>query len=57
MVASQSLSKKTTGSRSTRITTTPPPIGIDQIAEAYERIPASKVRYRFVIDIANTLTE
>jgi len=30
-------------------------IGIDQIAQAYERIPASKVRYRFVIDIDNSL--
>ncbi|HEY0247735.1 MAG TPA: NAD(P)-dependent alcohol dehydrogenase [Gryllotalpicola sp.] len=30
-------------------------IGVDRIAEAYERLAASKVRYRFVLDIANTL--
>jgi uncharacterized zinc-type alcohol dehydrogenase-like protein len=32
-------------------------IGADRIAEAYQRIPRSQVRYRFVIDVAGTLTE
>ncbi|MCW3002709.1 MAG: adhA, partial [Conexibacter sp.] len=27
-------------------------IGADQVGEAYERVPRSDVRYRFVIDIA-----
>jgi uncharacterized zinc-type alcohol dehydrogenase-like protein len=33
------------------------PIGADRIAEADQRIPSSQVRYRFVIDLAETLTE
>jgi uncharacterized zinc-type alcohol dehydrogenase-like protein len=32
-------------------------IGTDRIAEAYRRIPRSQVRYRFVLDIAETLID
>ena len=32
-------------------------IGADWVTEAYQRIPRSLVRYRFVTDVAETLTE